>query len=107
MKSTTIICVLTIFLVAFGTASLVSAWELRLNGALEYKYEYYSQLGKNGFFGPYDISNSAYGFPYDARSNGWLGIETFNGLFQNKHPGIVSGSDASRQVLKMELAGVM
>ena len=57
-----------------------SAWEFRMTGAMEMKYEYYSQLGGNGFFGVYDLSNAA--GADEARSNGWLGIETYDGLFQ-------------------------
>ena len=85
--------------------SSATAWELRLNGALEYRYEYYSQLGSNGFFGPYDVFNFSPGpvSPFEARSNGWLGIQTHVGLFQGRHPGIVSGSDASLQTIKVEL----
>ena len=92
----------------FATALPASAWEFRLSGALQYKYEYYSQLGSNGFFGPYDVSLWGGGFPpFEARSNGWLGIETHGGLFQNRHPGIVSGADASLQTVKVDLNPVL
>lgn len=96
--------VLAALIMVLITAPRVVAWEFHLGGALQYKYEYYSQLGSNGFFGPYDVSNIFFGAPpFEANSNGWLGIETHAGLFQGRHPGIVSGSDASLQTLRVEL----
>ena len=73
-----------------------------MSGAFDWKYEYYSQLGSNGFFGPFDISNAA-GSRREASANGWLGIENHNGLYQDQHPGVVSGADASYNSMKLEL----
>lgn len=78
------------------------AWEFRLNGLMEYKYEYYSQNGTRGFFGPYDVDKE-FGALRDKSSNAWLGIETWATLFHGKHPGVVTGSDAAHASLKIEL----
>ena len=79
------------------------AWDFRIKGAFDWKYEYYSQLGSNGFFGPYDISN-ALGSRREASANAWLGIENHDGLYQDQHPGVVSGSDASYNAMKLTLS---
>jgi hypothetical protein len=90
-------------LLAGVLASHSFAWEFRMNGAFDWKYEYYSQLGGNGFFGPYDVSNDAVFAGIESAANGWLGIETHDGLFQDQHPGVVSGSDASYSAIKLDL----
>ncbi len=35
------------------------AWEFKLTGSLNWYYEYYNQLGSQGFFGPYNVDNGA------------------------------------------------
>lgn len=81
--------------------STAFAWEFTMTGLMEWKYQYVAQYGIQGFFGPLNVSNVPGGF--EARSNAWLGIEDYDGLFYGKHPGVVSGSDASRSTIKMEL----
>ena len=39
------------------TAGPLPAWELKLTGSLNWAYEFYNQMGSNGFFGPYDADN--------------------------------------------------
>ena len=33
------------------------AWELKLTGSMNWYYEYYNQMGSQGFFGPYNVDN--------------------------------------------------
>jgi hypothetical protein len=96
-----IICMAILF--ASVSVSPSHAWDFLMKGAFDWKYEYYSQLGSNGFFGPYDVSN-ALGLRREAAANGWLGIENHDGLYQDQHPGVVSGSDASYNAMKLELS---
>jgi hypothetical protein len=64
-----------------------NAWELTMEGGFTWEYKLYSQLGSNGFFGPYNVDNAA--VVGDAASlNGWLGNEI-------TAAGLVSGSDVS------------
>ena len=35
------------------------AWEFELAGTFNWYYEYYSQAGSKGFFGPYNVDNGA------------------------------------------------
>ncbi len=98
VKCLLLVCVCVV-IGTYGTPA--RAWEFTMAGLLEWKWEYVTQRGSLGFFGPYDVSNTGGGF--QARSNGWLGIEDYDGLFYGKHPGVVSGSDASRQSTKMEI----
>jgi hypothetical protein len=62
-------------------------WEFQLAGSMNWNYEYYSQLGAQGFLGPYNVDNGAGTFT--ANQNFW-----WNGarLSQN----LVSGADASK-----------
>ena len=46
-----------------------SAWELKLTGSMNWYYEFYNQMGSQGFFGPYNVDN---GFiPSTANLNFW------------------------------------
>ena len=33
------------------------AWELQLTGSMNWYYEFYNQMGSQGFFGPYNVDN--------------------------------------------------
>jgi hypothetical protein len=92
----------TLVLIALGFSLTAHAWEMNISGTMNWKYEYYAQQGNRGFFGPYDISNQPGPIAVEAQSNAWLGIETLGSLFHGKHPGIVTGSDASRSVIFAE-----
>ncbi len=76
-----------------------SAWEFSMDGAFTWEYDYRSQGGASGFFGPYDqdagsgIGGTAAGF--FAPINGWLGEHA------GTNGGFVSGSDASWNVFYM------
>ncbi|MGO9568930.1 MAG: hypothetical protein ACLP5H_15450 [Desulfomonilaceae bacterium] len=81
-------------------AAPANAWEFLMDGAFTWEYDYRSQGGASGFFGPYD-QDAGSGIPgagagFFAPINGWLGEHAgpVNG-------GFVSGSDASWQVMYM------
>ena len=105
MKKTGHILLVIATLCAGIAASRAFAWDMRLQASFNFNYEYYTQLGSNGFFGPYDVSDSAFGAPYDANTNAWLGIDPSYSLFYGQHPGAVSGSDASVQTSHMLIDG--
>jgi hypothetical protein len=52
---TAIVCLLFVAL----TTAPSPAWELKLTGSLNWYYEYFNQMGSQGFFGPYNIDNGA------------------------------------------------
>jgi len=43
------------------SAASASAWEFELEGSFNWYYEFYTQLGRRGFFGPYNSDNSLLG----------------------------------------------
>ncbi len=49
------------------------SWEFSMKGEYSWRYESYSQLGSNGFFGPYDVDNAAIGAGAAASVNFWHG----------------------------------
>ncbi len=53
-----------------------SAWEFSMKGSYVWQYGYRSQMGNGGFFGPYDVDNSA-GSNLHA-VNAWLGTHSNN-----------------------------
>ena len=67
-------------------ATNASAWEFTMDGTFTSDYDYISQGGPNGFFGPYDVDGSGTLFLHTL--NAWLGQRAGNGF--------VSGSDYSR-----------
>ncbi len=62
-----------------------SAWEFAMDGIFTWDYDYITQSGSNGFFGPQDVDNGTTGL---RTANAWLGQRAGNVL--------VSGSDYSR-----------
>lgn len=50
---------LFIFIVFLSFSSPVSAWEFQIEGLVNWYNVRFSQLGHNGFFGPYDIDRGA------------------------------------------------
>jgi hypothetical protein len=68
------------------------AFEFDLRGKYVWEYKYYSQLGTNGFFGPYNIAAVAPAAAY----NGWLG-DDITGRY------LTSGSDAAATMMWMVL----
>lgn len=97
--------VVAVLALAVFPATPASSWDFRLKGAFETIWEYYSQQGDNGFFGKYGVSVDAVSGATVATRNGWLGIDATRDAtpFAQKHPGVVTGSNATRAVLKMEL----
>ncbi len=84
-------------LVAFAVGSLIEvspcfAWEFEMKGSFIYSYEWYSQLGRSGFFGPYNVdrgTNTAV-----ANLNFWSGYR------YDRHAS--SGSDTGWAYYKVE-----
>lgn len=70
-------------------------WEFSMQGDWNWEYKYYSQMGHNGFFGRYDVSNGAFDTS-GANSNGWLGNEI---LWDR----LTAGTDASASSMYMHL----
>jgi hypothetical protein len=82
-----------------------SAWEFNLSGSFQALWEYYSQQGSQGFFGKYNTNVDTVSSASVAARNGWLGIDALTSAspYSLKHPGVVTGADASRASIKMEL----
>lgn len=62
-----------------------SAWEFAMDGIFTWDYDYITQTGPNGFFGPQNVDNGTTGLQ---TANAWLGQRAGNVL--------VSGSDYAR-----------
>jgi hypothetical protein len=73
-----------------------SAWQFSLQGDWNWEYKYYSQMGHNGFFGRYNVSNAWPGSSDGANANGWLGNEI---LWDR----LTAGTDASASSMYMHL----
>jgi hypothetical protein len=73
---------------------IAHAWEFNLAGNWAWTYEYYTQQGRNGFFGPYDVD--ADNVP-QYTANFWYGIPRI--ISRN----IASGSDAVAQYTYLDL----
>jgi hypothetical protein len=79
-------------------AAPASAWEFAMNGTFNWEYNYRSQQGTAGFFGPYDFSAAVAGSPISTAAgtyapyNAWLGIQAGD---------LVSGSDAAWNTMYM------
>ena len=65
------------------------AWELQLTGSMNWDYEYYYQLGSQGFFGPYNVDNGA--GTATGNLNYWLG-----GGIRLQGQNFVTGADANQ-----------
>ena len=84
-------CVLAIAIALFFGATWgatpASAWEFQMSGSMTWLYEYYTQRGSQGFFGPYNV-DAGVGTATANLNYWWNGSR----LSQN----IVSGADASK-----------
>ncbi len=59
-----VIGLFVVILLCPGAARPVTAWEFSMDGAFTWEYEFRTQGGKAGFFGPYDVdSGSGYTVP--------------------------------------------
>ncbi len=91
---------------ATGTAS---AWEFSMNGGLAWKYDYRSQMGPKGFFGPYNRDNGGNGVDVFAgeyaSANGWLGY--FSSSVPSPHGDMVTGTDGSRALYQAWFAPLL
>ncbi len=65
-----------ILVLFFLLVSQAGAWEFSISGDFTWEFYQFSQLGSNGFFGPYNQDNSSVGGTVRlAARNGWLGHE--------------------------------
>ncbi len=84
-----------------SVAAPASAWEFQMSGNFQWGYDYFTQTGQTGFFGPYDAINPAGtgpGFVNYRSMNVWIGQRTIN-----KIPyGLVTGKDASLNYQRVE-----
>ncbi len=92
-------------------------YEFSMTGIMTWKYASYSQLGSNGFFGPFDTDASDVGPALDnyggsyyggsigsaASMNGWLGHEMQSVPTLNGYGEISSGSDLSLATFYMTI----
>jgi len=86
------------------------AWEFDLKGDFIWKYDYITQGGKAGFFGPFDVANvgiqpGAGGggtAPNWAAMNAWVGARNLQGGQLGTQFGLVTGEDASFNYQRME-----
>ena len=89
---------LTLLVLLFLPASLCRGWEFSLFTHFTWEYYQFSQLGTDGFFGPFNQDRSSVAATVNlAARNGWLGheITNFNFAFDN----LTSGSDAAANYL--------
>ncbi|MDQ1239734.1 MAG: hypothetical protein QG577_1920, partial [Thermodesulfobacteriota bacterium] len=74
------------------------AWEFKMDGTFNYIYEYYGQLGTQGFFGPYNVDSSTGTTLLPAGDfralNGWFGLQVRD---------LVSGADAAKHYQNLQL----
>ncbi len=73
-------------------SSPVDAWEFEMEGGYSWNYYAAHQLGRNGFFGPYDVDAAGAGF---GQLNFWAG--------ENKWPGSFGGANTSINTQYMEI----
>lgn len=79
----------------FLFVSQAGAWEFSMTGNFTWEYYQFSQLGDNGFFGPYNQDNSSVaGTVRLAARNGWLGHEVASRVI-NFGDNLASGSDVA------------
>ncbi len=79
-------------------AGPAAAWEFSMEGAFSTTYEYYAQSGPNGFFGPFNVDESA-GVGGLAAGD----FASFNSWVGGQVDHVVSGADASRQYFNFDL----
>ena len=99
-----------ILIIFSGSLGNAFAWEFSMNGILTWKYASFSQLGSNGFFGSFDIDNSAEGpnnyggtIGSAASMNGWLGHEMQSVPTPSGMGEISSGSDIALATFYMTI----
>ncbi len=80
----------------FLSVSQAGAWEFSMSGNFTWEYYQFSQLGDNGFFGPYNQDNSSVaGTVRLAARNGWLGHEVASRPLSASGDDLASGSDVA------------
>ena len=79
------------------------AWEFSLSGSLTWTYETYSQQGRAGFFGPYDVDASAIPITFGSDTfypNSAANLNLWNGISRAFNVQMASGSDVAVSYLQ-------
>ena len=85
-----------ILVLFFLFVSQAGAWEFSMSGNFTWEYYQFSQLGANGFFGPFNQDNSSVaGTVRLAARNGWLGHEVASRPLSIFGDDLASGSDVA------------
>jgi hypothetical protein len=80
----------------FLLVSHAGAWEFSMQGNFTWEFYQFSQLGSNGFFGPFDQDSSSVGGTVRlAARNGWLGHEVASRPISASGDDLASGSDVA------------
>jgi hypothetical protein len=84
----------------FLLVSQAGAWEFSMSGYFTWEFYQFSQLGSNGFFGPYNQDDSFASTPLGgsvrlAARNGWLGHEIAASTSAFKGDDLATGSDVA------------
>lgn len=104
MSKKRFLCILAVAILETSNVTLTQAWEFSMSGSLMWTYEMYSQQGRAGFFGPYDVDASA---AYDP--HGWGNTQTaanlnlWNGINRAFNVQMASGSDVAISYLQADL----
>ena len=98
MNRKLIMLVLSVGLIAGIMTSTADAWEFEMDGIFTWQYTKAGQLGDHGFFGKFDVDNSAGNNGRYGSLNGWFGPRF--GVVSNPVE-MTSGSDAAYNVIYM------
>src|SRR5208337_3210880 len=83
-----------ILVLFFLLVSQAGAWEFSMSGNFTWEFYQFSQLGSNGFFGPFNQDNSSVNDTVRlAARNGWLGHEIASSTSSFRGDDLASGSD--------------
>jgi hypothetical protein len=81
----------------FACVPLAYAWQVEIEGSMDWTHEYYAQRGANGFFGPYNVDLGA--ATTTANLNFWMGNQIGNM--------IATGANAGRSYFNVNLEPII
>jgi hypothetical protein len=89
------------------SATQAQAWEFNLSGSLMWTYEMYSQQGRAGFFGPYDVDVTASpytytqgSFTYTVNPSSAANLNLWNGINRAFNVQMASGTNVAVSYLR-------
>ena len=91
-------CSILSLLIQLTVSMTAFAWEFSMSGSLTWTYETYSQQGRSGFFGPYDVDASAipyYNYIGTAYPNSAANLNLWNGISRAFNRQMASGTDVA------------